>query len=429
MGKWFAVSPDKSCVWHGEGNPLNSGGASIGAGGGGGTCRYGGVAIRLDAAQLKGRQVEIKAKYRLEGAGRAKIMLRVDSDSAQIDAAEMALVDQKGLFVRRFDIDSRADTLIVGVAIFDGIGVELESLTVSPLADVDKGLVTKVSTVEIYKEATRIVREHALFASKVDWRVVDGEAVLAEVARETPWQMERRIRGVLRALGDHHSALQTPDDVVAAEGQSGPKFEPEFTQIGANVAIVSVPPFSGGDREQVDRFVGTFHSQLSRLHALGVRRWIVDLRLNSGGNMWPMLSALSPLLGTEDIGGTENGDGSVDAWIVDPPAPSVPDLTGDKVAVLLGSSTASSGEAVAIAFNGRPRTRSFGERSGGYSTSNRSFDLPGGYRLHVACATFMDRAGRVYPSGIEPDKAVLSLSDSRAERAAENWLREDEVDK
>jgi len=145
--------------------------------------------------------------------------------------------------------------------------------------------------------------------------------------------------------------------------------------------------------------------------------------------MWPMLSALSPLLGTDRIGGTENRDGTTDSWLNDPAPPSVPDLTRDKVAVLLSSKTASSGEAVAIAFSGRPRTKSFGARTGGYSTSNKSFDLPGGYRLHVTSAIFMDRAGRKYPSGVDPDSLVLSLSENSAARAALSWLREEEVDR
>lgn len=429
MDKWFAVSPDKSCVWHGEGDPFQDGGATVGAASGEGKCRYGGVAIRLEAANLKGREVEIKARYRLEGSGRAKIMIRVDGVSSQIDAAEMPLVDEAGMFVRRFSVDGRAETLILGIAIFDGAAAELESLTISPLGYIREDAGDNVSPVETYQAATRIVREQALFASKVDWQSVEGDAVLEDVARETPWEMERRIRRMLRTLGDHHSALQTPDDLVVAARESGPKFEPSFDRIDADTALISLPPFSGSDRGQTDKFVEVFHSELSRLHTQGVRRWIVDLRLNSGGNMWPMLSALSPLLGTDRIGGTENRDGTTDSWLNDPAPPSVPDLTRDKVAVLLSSKTASSGEAVAIAFSGRPRTKSFGARTGGYSTSNKSFDLPGGYRLHVTSAIFMDRAGRKYPSGVDPDSLVLSLSENSAARAALSWLREEEVDR
>ncbi|MCX2892733.1 S41 family peptidase [Stenotrophomonas lactitubi] len=429
MDKWFAVSPDKSCVWHGEGDPLQAEGATIGATGGEGKCRFGGVAIRLDAANLKGRQVEIKARYRLEGRGRAKIMLRVDGASSQIDAAEMPLVDDAGMFARRFSVDGRAETLILGIATFDGVAAELESLTIFPLAYIREDAGDSVSQVETYQAATRIVREHALFSSKVDWRSVEGESVLGVVARETPWQMERRVRSVLRMLGDHHSALQTPDDLIVAARESGPKFKPTFNRIDSDAALISLPPFSGNDPSQIDSFVSFFHSEFSRLHDEGVKHWIVDLRLNSGGNMWPMLSALSPLLGTGRVGGTESRDGTTDSWAIDPAPWSVPDLTRDSVAVLLSSKTASSGEAVAIAFSGRPRTRSFGTHTGGYSTSNKSFDLPGGYRLHVTSAIFMDRAGRKYPSGVEPDSLELSLSEDGAEQKALSWLREEEMDR
>lgn len=116
--------------------------------------------------------------------------------------------------------------------------------------------------------------------------------------------------------------------------------------------------------------------------------WIVDLRDNSGGNMWPMLLGMAPLLRTsvvnnEDVGSFETAQGperwTLTATAVQRAGKSVLDFgqsghvlrqPGAPVAVLFGPRTASSGEASVLAWRGRPQTRSFGQPTAGVSTGN-----------------------------------------------------------
>jgi hypothetical protein len=74
------------------------------------------------------------------------------------------------------------------------------------------------------------------------------------------------------------------------------------------------------------------------------------------------------------------------------------------VAVLVGPATASSGEALAIAFRGRPSTRLFGATTRGLTTSNRVFPLSDGSLLNLSTAAFADRTGTSYPNGVTPDE-------------------------
>jgi C-terminal processing protease CtpA/Prc len=72
--------------------------------------------------------------------------------------------------------------------------------------------------------------------------------------------------------------------------------------------------------------------------------------------------------------------------------------------VLTSRATASSGEAVAISFKGRPRTRSFGIPTRGLSTSNAVFRLRDGATMFLTVATMADRTGRLYGSAVDVDE-------------------------
>jgi len=90
------------------------------------------------------------------------------------------------------------------------------------------------------------------------------------------------------------------------------------------------------------------------------------------------------------------------------------------LAVLIGPQTASSGEAVAVAFRGRPHTVIFGQRSRGLSTSNNQFRLSDGAILNLSVSVFADRQGRRYGDELDPDVAVPSAD---AQAVAAGWIR------
>ena len=98
--------------------------------------------------------------------------------------------------------------------------------------------------------------------------------------------------------------------------------------------------------------------------------------------------------------------------------------------MLHGPRTASSGEAVAIAFRGRPLTRSFGLPTAGLSTANAGFGMSDGGVIVLTVATDVDRNGTIYGAAVEPDEraswTVANPTDASdgAAQAAIAWLRE-----
>jgi hypothetical protein len=95
---------------------------------------------------------------------------------------------------------------------------------------------------------------------------------------------------------------------------------------------------------------------------------------------------------------------------------------------LFDRGTGSSGEAVAISFAGRPRERSFGEHTAGFSTSNDMHQFPDGAALFLCDGIEQDRTGKLYPDGLDPDEKVSAPETRPAEEedaallAAEVWL-------
>jgi C-terminal processing protease CtpA/Prc len=95
------------------------------------------------------------------------------------------------------------------------------------------------------------------------------------------------------------------------------------------------------------------------------------------------------------------------------------------VAVLTGQTTGSSGEAVVIAFRGRPNTRSFGEKTSGLPTGIEWFTLSDGAVIGLAMVTFADREGHEYSERIIPDEIVYEDPSGNTDRpleAATKWI-------
>jgi carboxyl-terminal processing protease len=73
---------------------------------------------------------------------------------------------------------------------------------------------------------------------------------------------------------------------------------------------------------------------------------------------------------------------------------------------LTGMKTASAGEAIVVAFRGRPDTRSFGLYTAGVPTGNEGFTLSDGAVIALTVGVNADRTGQTYDDRIYPDEWV-----------------------
>ncbi|HZY79384.1 MAG TPA: S41 family peptidase, partial [Cyclobacteriaceae bacterium] len=166
-----------------------------------------------------------------------------------------------------------------------------------------------------------------------------------------------------------------------------------------------------------------------------LKGWIVDLRGNGGGNMWPMLAGISSVLGDGVVGhfidpdnkeakwsvtaGTSLYEGSVVNAVANPYRLINPN---PKVAVLLDQGCASSGEAIAVAFIGRPKTMSFGVGTCGLSTANATYFLSDGAQFQLTVSLMADRNKVTKGGSIVPDVTVAG--DKEVVNKAVEWINQ-----
>ncbi|SPE22403.1 Peptidase S41 (fragment) [Candidatus Sulfopaludibacter sp. SbA3] len=205
------------------------------------------------------------------------------------------------------------------------------------------------------------------------------------------------------------------------------------------IAQIVIPMFSGPD---LDAFATRIQAVIADLAAKKPCGWIVDLRGNGGGNIWPMMAGVGPILGEGEPGGVMYG-ATTNKWFYeegkagsreDKHDPYYAKTNGEPVklngtppvAVLIDRETGSSGEGIAVAFRGRPDTRFFGEATFGAATSTFPIKLSDGAQIYLVTGVMVDRHGAEYPLGIKPDQEILSdlsiTTNDPVIRAASDWL-------
>lgn len=297
--------------------------------------------------------------------------------------------------------------------------------------------------------ALALMREHSLRRAEVDWPTLRTQALEHARGATTAAEAHLAVRFAVRELGDRHSYLQsaaatrTLAATAVSNARTGaPPTSPSGRRLG-EIGYLEVPGFAGGTPVQQVEFAETLKNAVQAVEESTVCGWVVDLRRNTGGNLWPMLAGLGPLLGDGELAASVYPDGRrVAVWYRDGQA-GFGDYTQLRVrspyrvaatvpvAVLQGPATASSAEVLAVAFRGRAETRSFGGPTRGLSAGNRTFALPDGASLVLTVAATSDLAGRVYAGPIAPDEVVAGTGERRAAEAradaaldaAAAWLR------
>ena len=314
-------------------------------------------------------------------------------------------------------------------------------------------------------EAVEIAKSHAYRSTSVDWKTLEAEMLsLSQGAMETA-DMLPAYAALTHRLGDGHSFVQPPSAVMTAwherhgdrDFNNASTTEREITstfysrsdvehqdlnlESGRTVRVVVVPAFKGNARGlPAEAYATEVFTALADAPSTTCA-YIIDLRGNVGGNFWPIMIGLSPLLG-DGLQGLSRGptgrdsafarlergqaistEGDTQGSIMShmPAWRPIPRLTTAPTAVLVDDATASSGEGVALAFVGRADTRSFGVRTYGVASANKDFVLSDGVKLVLTVSMMVDPLGQTHPAGYTPD-VIADASPQQPLDAAQTWL-------
>jgi hypothetical protein len=295
-------------------------------------------------------------------------------------------------------------------------------------------------------EAIDTIQKYALLRDSVNWPKTREQMFLMTAEANVYADCYPAIRYALGKLGDHHSFLM---DAAASQEWSAPA-DPEAHKkmplttgelLEGGIAYLKMPSVSSGNDIGNTYFADQLQDLLEKLGRSKPKGWILDLRANGGGNCWPMLAGIGPLLGEGGCGYfVEPGNPTSHRWFYKAGRSGIDKETIVKtsrkpykvspklplLAVLTGPKTGSSGEVVTIAFRKRPNARSFGAATAGLSTGNQNFRLRDGAQIFLTTTVYADREGEQYGSKIIPDEPITDLpsvdvTDPTLE-AAKKWL-------
>ena len=251
-----------------------------------------------------------------------------------------------------------------------------------------------------------------------------------------------------KELNEHHSFVMPPDKASRYAGDDDSEAPPQLSQLVGeirgewvqdSIGYLTIPWVRTEDSLICLRIADSLQAVIARLDSRGISRWIIDLRKNSGGNMWPMLTGLGPLLGDGVFGYFVGSNERVPISYHDGSA-----IQGrhircrvshngyrtlrdhPSVVILTGRRTVSAGETVALAFRGMEQTCLMGEPTAGLTTANATYSLSDKSMLVLSICQEADRTGRICEGSIQPDRIVAanlpSGTEDAAKSAAINWL-------
>ncbi len=317
-----------------------------------------------------------------------------------------------------------------------------------------------VTAGSLFSEAVGILSSRPMGRDRVDWVTVSAELQPTFQADAPPSAAHHAIAHAVDRLHDPHARFCPPpsarppaaphSDEPRAPVQARPiPLLPEGVLLDPHTAYLVVPGCAASAPEDLLAYARSLHDLVARLDSTRPTGWIFDLRLNGGGNLWPMLLGLQSVLPEGVVMTSLDGSTVVNRIGIDPhhshsvwidwgrgpetqlawPPDSIPSylrVAHPRIAIVMGGWTMSSGEALAISLSASPASRSFGEPSAGLTTGTSSYPLADGSSLILPLYAMGNARGENLSGPLKPDEPVpfgeWPERDDHAVRAARAWL-------
>lgn len=305
-------------------------------------------------------------------------------------------------------------------------------------------------------------KETSMYSSIINWdsltKQVHTKAENAKIIQDLKPAFETLING----LRDHHGKIINAKDYTyiawftdnkSRRHIDNRKFDNDIWKIVNDTALkfeykllndrIGYLKIVGiGPNADIQKEAEKIRAAVIKLSKNKVKNWVVDLRYNGGGNMYPMVTGLGTLIGDGIVGKLVSySKDTLFNWkilngnfIYD-----VPDVvtlkknpkfkTLPKIAILTSRWTVSSGEILATCFKGRPKTKFFGEATGGYTTNNNWEVINEQVILNISTGIYCDRNGTIYDTNIPVDieipfEVVKETEKDKCVIEAIKWLRQ-----
>lgn len=264
------------------------------------------------------------------------------------------------------------------------------------------------------EEVVGLLQRNSVRKHQINWVEFKDEVFLFAKNSQTVKDTYPAVAYAIKRLEDNHSYFfpAITKESETQEEKPLPVLKDEF--VPADIGYIRVS-FCIGNETQRESYIQTIAHKIARQNNKNIKGWIVDLRDNFGGNMWPMMASIGSLLQTGTQGyffdandkltewNYSSGKAYLDATLVAENKNTTPIYGKNRIAVLINNRTASSGEAMAVLFKGYDNAKLFGIPTFGVSTGCEPFTLSDGSRINLATSVFADKNKTKYGSAIVPD--------------------------
>lgn len=306
-----------------------------------------------------------------------------------------------------------------------------------------------------------LIKARSIYRNHADWIKIDSSFKNKLQKAKNDLDSLKSLLPVFELLGDVHSNINYKNNTYS----NYPSFDDATLQyliplvqksqeqdgkiktclIEHHFAYIQIPGIQAWG-EQINTYAKAISDSLCALPLNKIKGYIIDLRLNSGGQLSSMVSGLNMLLGEVYLGGgmDANNNESYLFTIKDSnfhingmPMTRIqnnckPNQSNKPVVLIIGPATRSSGSILAIAFKQRPYTLFIGEPTAdGYSTGNDYFYFGPNLNLNLSTSYSQDRKKNVYKNSIPPDLIIKGgdnfevLTKDLKVQAALEWLKKE----
>ncbi|WP_273565459.1 S41 family peptidase [Maribacter halichondriae] len=302
--------------------------------------------------------------------------------------------------------------------------------------------------------------EHAennsLYRKTVDWSSLKKEMYSLAKDADSVSQLKPALDLMLKELNDTHGRVfhnnqylsyytgekkehrKNMSSEIYNEIQSIQVYEFKALNLEDDIGYVRIVGLPVGDNQKMSADI---QNAVCQVIEKGAKKWIIDLRYNGGGNMFPMVEGITNIIGDGIVGGTKgvteeessvwqikNGDFFYDEQNV-AIENKCPISEVQKIAVLTSFYTASSGEALAVILKKRPKTKFFGNKTMGLVTATDYKQIDSLTAMSISVSYYKDRESKVYDNFVDVDEMIefepkIELDKDKAINRAIEWLNE-----
>ena len=298
---------------------------------------------------------------------------------------------------------------------------------------------SSADSVEIFLDsAFSIISTGSLYKNSIDFESKKMEFIKHARKGELFISILKRFGSMFDEMGDNHSSMIYDNREYASKlkGMDESKLrKPILEQViegkvdlkaemlNKEIAYIRIPPNGTSEKfEAISKASQVIQNELCSLMKQSPRGIIIDLRLNWGGNMYPMILGIHQLIGQGTFAKVIKEHG-VNEWRISGTSiyedenrigtlPESCDFQNKEIpiAILISQVTGSSGEITGLAFMEKSNVKFFGEKSAGYMTSNELYYLPFDTYLLLAEGYETTRNGEVVKY-LVPDMEMINGDD------------------